>query len=140
MCKIADCVIMAFLTIMGIYDVKKREIPFLMLFTMSIVTVVFRFFCVEDGLWSTIAGLVIGLAFFVASRITGEAIGYGDSWIITLLGIYMGGMNLLEVILAASLGVGIFSIVCSIKNGWNRKQSFPFVPFLAASYLGVVLL
>ena len=85
-------------------------------------------------------GVAVGLLFFGISKVTKEAVGYGDSWLVTILGMYLGGRRLLEVILTATVLAGIFSLIFCVFQGWDRKRSIPFVPFLTVAYLGVVLL
>lgn len=140
MWKITDGILMIFLFVASWIDIKKKQLPFLLLLIMSFATLILRIFWMEDTLRSTIGGIFIGLLFWGISKFTQESIGYGDSWIIILLGIYLGGMRTLEIVFIASVGVSIFSIMICVRCGWKRNKTVPFVPFLTAAYLGVVLL
>ena len=81
----------------------------------------------------------MGLGFLAVSKVSGEALGYGDSILITILGIFLGFWNILSVLMAAFLLAAVFSAVMLARRGFTRKSSFPFVPFLAAAYIGAVL-
>lgn len=140
MCKIADIIVAVFLLIAAYRDWKTKQISLRLLAVMAFVIILLRFAVVSDTVWSTLAGIMVGLCFFLLSKCTGEAIGYGDSWLILLLGIHLGGKPLLEVIFAASFFASLFSILYSMVRGWSRKQTIPFVPFLSMAYLGVVFL
>lgn len=107
---------------------------------MSVVIVILGLLPENKKILSALTGIVIGGIFLLCSRVTGEAIGYGDSWIILLLGVYLGGRQLLTVIMLAFFLAGIFSLVGLVRKKWSRTCSIPFIPFLTAAYVGVVLL
>ena len=86
-----------------------------------------------------IAGGAVGAGFLAVSKISGEAMGYGDSILITILGGFLGFWNILSVLTAAFLLAAVFSAVMLVRRGFTRKSSFPFVPFLTAAYIGVLL-
>lgn len=140
MCRIADIAVAAFLLVAGYKDWKTKQISVLFLSFFTIAVILMRFLIVRNFVWSTAGGILIGLAFFVVSKCTREAIGYGDSWLIFILGIYLGGLAILEVVLGACFLSSLFSIFYCIRKGWNKKHTIPFVPFLAIAYTGVVLL
>ena len=140
MCKIGYLVIAGFLLVISVIDVKKKQLPIWLLIIMSLFVAVFRMGYIEDTWGSTIGGIAMGAAFFVAGKLTKEAIGYGDSWIILLLGIVLGGMKIVEVVLTASFTASLFSIAYCIKKGWKKEYAIPFAPFLTMAYLGVMLL
>lgn len=140
MCEVADWTIMIFLTIAGGIDLKKQEIPLILLLKMGICIGLFRILIVDLSCKEMISGLLIGVAFLGVGKLTKEAIGYGDGWIILLLGFYKGGFVLLQIVLTASMAAAVVSGIYCIWNGWKKRHTIPFVPFLAVAYLGVVLL
>ena len=140
MCRIAEVLAALFLIIAGYRDWKTKRISCLLLSVMTIAIIVMRFAVVKDTIWSTLGGVAIGMFFFALSKCSKESVGYGDSWLILLLGIFLGGKTLLEVVLVATFLAGLFSLAYCIRHGWNKKQTIPFVPFLAAAYIGVVFL
>ncbi len=140
MCEVADWIIMIFLVVAGVIDWKTRQIPLVLLIKMGLCVLLFRLLFVDIALKATIGGIIIGILFFVMAKVTKEAIGYGDCWIILMLGFYCGGFEIIQIVLLASLGTAIVSIVYCMRNGWERKYEIPFVPFMAAAYMGVVLL
>ncbi len=140
MCRIAELVIALFLIIAAYKDWRTKRVSCFFLVVMFLVILGMRLFIVEESLLSTIGGIAIGAAFLVLSKCTGESIGYGDSFLIFLLGIFLGGRKVLETVFVAMLFSCVFSIIYSIRYGWRRKHTIPFIPFLAAAYIGVVLL
>ena len=98
---------------------------------------VFGFFCGRDIsaviLW---AGAAVGGVFMAVSRATKEAFGYGDSLLIGIMGMLLGFWNILSVLVTAFLLAALFSVILLFWNHFNRKASFPFIPFLTVAYAG----
>lgn len=140
MCKVAEVVVALFLAIAAYKDWRTKRISCLFLLVMSIVILGMRLFIIEESLSATLGGVAIGIVFFVLGRCTKESVGYGDSWMILLLGIFLGGKRVLETVFWAAFFAGLFSLAHCIRHGWNRKRTIPFIPFLVAAYIGVVFL
>ena len=119
-------------------DWKRKEISVRILLIMTFLASIKVVFFSEKFL-EVILGLGIGVGFLLISKCTEEQIGYGDSWLILVLGIYVGFEKLLILLFTASLGAAIFSLIFCMIHKWNRNFTIPFVPFLAAAYLGVML-
>lgn len=136
MYEIADWIILILLVGCAISDWRRKEIPLYLLIVMS-VNVLLLSICVGGpSVGSRIGGALIGILLFIVGKFTREAIGYGDSWIILLLGVYLGSVRLLELLLGASLLAALFSLFYLWKKRWKKKASIPFVPFLLVMYLG----
>ena len=140
MCKIGTWVIFFLLAICAVVDWKDKRIPVRLLVLMSLVVGVFSLLCQNAGIVSRLFGAGVGVLAFAVSRVTKEALGYGDDWIILILGIYMGGSKILELLLWASLFLGVVSLFFLFKKKWRRDITIPFVPFLGIAYLGVIFL
>lgn len=140
MCGIVDTIISLCLVGIAYRDWKTRRISVIWLGVLSVIVSAAQIYLKQTELWSILCGTLIGFAFFMISRCTNESIGYGDSWLITILGVYLGADGLLEVMLSAGLGASLFSVWKLFQCGWNRKISIPFAPFLAAAYVGTVYL
>lgn len=140
MCAITDGVILGFTLVCALFDLKIREIPVWIMALFSISVVIGSLICGCEAIGSRIAGLIMGIFFLFLSKWTKEAIGYGDSWLITLLGIYLGVEKLLWVLFIASFLAAIASLYQMWRQNWNRNGSLPFVPFLSMGAVGVILL
>lgn len=140
MCKIADGIVLLLLVLCSISDWKRKSIPAMLLVVFSVVVCVFSLVCDNVSLRLRIGGFFIGLLFLLISKVTKEAMGYGDSWLILLLGVYMGYLRAIGVLFVASMIAGILSLFFLWRFHWRRTATLPFVPFLSISYLGVLLL
>lgn len=140
MCKIGDVTVFLLLAMCSVSDWRKKTIPAVLLVILSVVVGVFALFCDTISMRLRVIGVFLGLLFLLISTVTKEAIGYGDSWLILLLGIHMGYLRVIGVIFVASMLAGIASLLFLWKYHWKRTATLPFVPFLSISYLGAILL
>lgn len=140
MCKIADWLILAGLTVCGIHDLRKKEIPVLWIGIVGILVTVTVLFFDRTLLISRVVGTLIGLFFLFISKCTREAIGYGDSWLILILGVYLGSLRLVELLFWATMVAGVMALCLLWCKKWKRDISIPFVPYMVLAYLGVVII
>ena len=82
----------------------------------------------------------MGAIFWLISKYTNQAIGYGDSWLLGNMGIYLGGISMLEVATTAFFLTGLVSLAGIVIKQWKKNVTVPCVPFLTAAYLGVIML
>lgn len=139
MCQIAYGSVLILLGIAGVIDWKKREIPIWLLILMSVTVLFFSIFNKEVSIWHRLVGAAFGVIFFIISKFTKEAVGYGDSWLILLMGVHLGIFKALQLLFAASLMAAVVAIFYLWKRKWKRSETLPFVPFLAIAYTGVIL-
>lgn len=132
--------VLIFLTICALIDIRKRQIPVWLLILASVCLSIFRILHWRESTVVWLGGIAVGIVFLIVSKLTDEALGYGDSWMILLLGIYLGVWDLLWLLSIAFLLSAIMAAIVLFKNKWSRKAAFPFVPFLAVSYMGVLCL
>lgn len=121
-------------------DWVKRSIPVWLLSFASVVVGMFRICHWEKNTMLWLGGAGVGILFFVVSKFTKEAIGYADSWMILLLGIYLGLWDILWLLSISLIISGIVAVILLIKFKYSRKIAFPFIPFLAIAYIGVMWL
>ena len=138
MCQVANWFVLILLAVASVIDWRKREIPITLLFIMSAGITIFAIYCKDITIWYRLAGGALGMMLFVVSTVTKEAIGYGDSWLILLLGVQLGIFRVLQLLFTASLLAVIFAVFYLWVRKWNRKATLPFVPFLTIAYLGVM--
>lgn len=137
MCKIGDLVVLLLLGLCSLSDLRKRTIPVYLLIVLSVTVAASAIVCEGPGIRLRLGGALIGVLFFLVSKFTREAIGYGDSWLILLLGIHLGSVRAMGVLFAASMIAAVGSLFLLWRSRWRRNATLPFVPFLTISYLGV---
>lgn len=136
-CKVLFAV---YLIILSVMDIKWKKLPFTFLLSGALLAAAGYLCEREIPLMLLAAGGAVGIIFLIISKATGESFGYGDSILILFMGSFLGLWDILSVLLGAFSMAAVFSAFMMVKRGFHRKSSFPFVPFLAAAYMGGIFL
>lgn len=143
MCEINTLLILGCLILCSVIDIRTRKIPTILLIYMSIGAAVCSIWSVHQKIVSALdvaGGIIVGILFLMISKYTEEAVGYGDSWILLLIGACLGCRETLELVMAAFFLTGLVSLIGFTFKKWKKTIAIPFVPFLTAAYIGVVFL
>lgn len=133
---ICQCIFLVYIAALAVVDFKYRKLPLKTLLSGLFIAAAGCLCGREISPVLLATGGCMGIVFLLISRVSGESFGYGDSILILIIGIFLGFWNLMYLLLGAFSMAAVFSAVMMIKHRFNRKSSFPFVPFLAAAYLG----
>lgn len=129
-----------YMIILSVMDLKKKKLDLRFLLSGFLIAAA-GCLCERDTPPVLLAaGGGTGLVFLIISRVTKEAFGYGDSILITVTGCLIGFWNLLSVLMAAFFMAAMFSMFLLTVRHFSRKAVFPFVPFLAAGYIGGMII
>jgi len=135
MWAIDKVICLLFLMIAAFRDIQTRRISAYALSFGAVLSIVYQIFLGKMDVWLVTGGVITGALFLILSKITQEGMGYGDSILILILGIYLGFHQLIFVLSSA-----FFLLLCvSIPALWSRKMSrkytLPFLPFLMGGYV-----
>jgi leader peptidase (prepilin peptidase)/N-methyltransferase len=136
-------VVLLFLGIGSAADLKKKEIPvwlFLLFGGLGIVLQTGLFLAGRryDAWYLTfswVLGGFMGLLLAVISKVTGEAIGYGDAWTASVIGIWLGWNVLLEVFMFGIFLTAVYGGILFFIGKEDKKKKVPFLPFLLSGYI-----
>lgn len=132
---ISRIVCMGMLVGLSATDLNSRRISGSMLMIGSILAAGYVVFAGGEHVWLAIGGLLTGLIFVFVSKVTREQLGYGDSWLLCILGAYLGIWKLLELMLAAWTAVALAAIAVLAAHKCRRGAALPMVPFITAGYV-----
>ena len=139
MWEISQVFCMGILLSLSVIDIHFRRIPVDILVMASIAALVYQGITRQADLWMAAGGAGVGILFLLVSKVTREGFGYGDSWAILALGIYLGLWGVLDVLAGKFCLLAAASLICLTAKKMSRKHTIPFIPFLAAGYLLSVL-
>ena len=128
MWTVSRIVAMVILTGLSFMDYKIRKVPRDVLLLCMAGTVLYQAVTQNIDWMVSLGGGLIGMIFIGISKITREAIGYGDSLAILILGIY------LEVLATSFFILGILALGC-VTLRRKKSLAFPFYPFMTVGYL-----
>lgn len=123
------CIVAAwcmYLWALGIADIKSKSVSKSALIYGMVLLLLSIYGYSLDGK-HLLSGGILGAVFILVSRYTKEALGYGDSMVLTMVSVWLGGYLAIYTIGAAFAMVAIYGVV-------RKSKELPFIPFLAASY------
>lgn len=123
----------------SVIDILKRKVPVWTCAVSLIAAVGYQLYKREMSVWVILGGVLIGTLFLLLSKVTREGMGYGDSLGICVLGIYLGGWQLLEVLSTAFFLLFFSAVLLFIKRKNKRNVTIPFYPFLFSGYVVMLL-
>ncbi|MEE1086874.1 MAG: A24 family peptidase [Schaedlerella sp.] len=129
-----------YLLLLSIQDIRTRMVSQRILIIGGTLALIVQSVLKLYPLELCVAGGLLGVLFIGISRLTREALGYGDSFLITILGIFLGIWNLMYVLVIAFIISALVSMVVLIRFCYNRKKTLPFIPFLTAGYMAFIIL
>lgn len=131
---ISRIVCMGMLTGLSVTDLKCRRISGSMLILGSALAAGYMLFAGRNHIWLALEGLLAGFIFVLVSKVTREQLGYGDSWLLCILGVYLGIWNFLELLFTAWMAVALAAIIVLVTHRCRRGTALPMVPFIAVGY------
>lgn len=125
-----------FLGIGSYFDIKTRKLPLRFLLLFAGIGVVINLVWKYQSIRECALGCGFGLMFFVLSKITKEAIGFGDAWGILILGIFQGWKDVILTVFAGFLLGSLWGVCKMVVFKKTVKDTMPFFPFLFLARLG----
>ncbi|MCD7866526.1 MAG: prepilin peptidase [Clostridiales bacterium] len=124
------CLLLVFLFFFAWTDLKKRELPMLLLGICGLFGILFLQMT-DTLVWQELlGGLCVGggmLLFALASK---ESVGVGDGLLFCVTGIYLGLWQNLLLLFGAVLFCAAAGAVLLLRKKCTRKQQIPFAPFV----------
>ena len=108
--KICNALFLIFQAVCSAYDIRIRAVPRWLLLCGSALAALTRLIGIGSGTWIYVWGALAGSAFLIVSKCTDEALGFADSWMIFVLGVYMGIWKLAAALSIAFFAAGIWSL------------------------------
>lgn len=132
-------IILLFLAIGAIWDLKKKAVPVSYLCVFGFVAMVGFILDVTNGknLLDSVWGLIPGCIFVMLSVLTKEQVGLGDGMILLCVGCLQSIRDTICMISIALIIVTAATMFLLIIRRVGRKATLPFVPFL---FLGQLIM
>ena len=144
MCELSQGICIAYLSVLSILDIRFRKMPVWLLVVGGIAGTGYQIWKWVKGDPVSIVligvGVIVGILFLGVSKITGQALGYGDGIIILILGICLGFWDLSIVLMIAFFIASVMAIALIVVKKGKKKRTMPFVPFLCIGYIVFVLM
>ncbi|MDD2972333.1 MAG: prepilin peptidase [Lachnospiraceae bacterium] len=133
-----NVIIISLLVITSISDLKRKRISNRVLIIYGILLLPVLLWRCYQGRWELLKcvpwGVIPGLICLVLGKITREGIGFGDGYLIGIIGMYMGLSKIVGVVIIAFFLIALCSMVLMMIKRVSRKTELPFVPALLVAY------
>ncbi len=135
-----EILLFLFLGACAVCDGVKKEIPLVLVWLgMTAAAVLHVQGMIAGGTWLTIAlSILPGVMFWILSFITGEKVGYGDGWMLIMIGLFVGLWKCFLILLAGLVIESVAVLVLLAARRISRDRQVPFGPFLLLG-MGVVI-
>lgn len=132
-------VVMGMLALCSAEDIKKKRIRLNPLLAFGILGIFFHMLWRMQSIGDLLLGMTVGVLLLFLSVLTGGKIGMGDAVLLIVTGIYLGLRQNLELFFYGLLMCSMWALGLLILRKKSRKDSIPFVPFLLAAYMGMLV-
>lgn len=140
---IENSITFLFLVIGSAFDLKGKCVPksylylwggcaFLYLISVSVIENNFQFII------NVIIGIIPGVIGLFLAFVSKEQIGWGDGWVILLMGIFVGAKMVCGIVFVAFVFLTFVIIVLLLAHRVKRRTTIPFIPFLLVGQIVVV--
>ena len=122
------------LSVQSYWDIRFRQIPIIVTVVAGGIGLLCRMIAgveLQTLLW----GLLPGLICLGIGKITRQAIGYGDGFLLCAMGMILPMEQLLAIGMIAIFFAGLWGLFLLVIRKKGRKDTLPFVPFLLAAYI-----
>lgn len=135
----SQAVVMGMLTLCTAQDIRKKQIRLNPLLFLGILGILLHMLWRIHSIENLLLGMSVGIVLLVVSILTGGKIGAGDAVLLIVTGIYLGLEQNLELFFCGLLMCSVCSLALFVFRKKSRKDSIPFVPFLLAAYMGMLV-
>lgn len=128
-----------YLGICAVFDCIKKEIPLAAVWLGMVTAIILRAagFLGRTTWWGLGMSLLPGIFFWILGFVTKEQVGYGDGWLLLMIGLFVGYENCFVVLLIGLVTESSVALLLLVFRKIHRDEEVPFAPFLL---LGMVML
>ena len=128
------------LAVCAVSDIFKKKIPLAVVWAGILAAVILN---IQGGTgeaaWYAIAlSMIPGAVFWGLSLITGEKVGYGDGWMLMMIGLFLGLERCFVILLVGLMLESAVVLVLLAVRKISTDKAVPFAPFLLLG-MGVVM-
>lgn len=132
---VENWIVLLFLVAGTVFDLKDKCIPKIYLFIWGGCAILYIVFLSvikkeADSVVNALIGIIPGVIGLFLAFVTKEQIGFGDGWVISLAGLFLGIKSVLCIVFSAFAFLTVVAMILLINRRVKGKSAIPFVPFL----------
>ncbi len=127
-----ELMLFLFLAVCAVFDGLRGQIPLAVVWLGMLLAACLQIGGVmgETSLFSAAISLTPGVGFFLLSFLTGEKVGYGDGWVLLMIGLFLGVYRCFLILLLGLAAESAVAVVLLALGKIQRDREIPFSPFL----------
>ena len=135
-----EILLFLFLAVCAVFDGLRKQIPLAVVWLGMLTAICLRLTGImgEEGVTAALLSLIPGAGFFLLSFLTREKVGYGDGWVLLMIGLFSGFSRCFLILLIGLLLESMVAVVLLLLKKVKRDKEIPFSPFLRLG-MGVTL-
>lgn len=135
-----EILLFLFLAVCSVFDGLRKQIPLVVVWLGMLTAICLRINGImgEEGVTEALLSLIPGMGFLLLSFLTREKVGYGDGWVLLMIGLFSGFSQCFLILLIGLLLESMVAIVLLLLKKVKRDKEIPFSPFLLLG-MGVTL-
>ena len=135
-----EFVLFLFLAVCAVFDGLYKQIPLIVVWLGMLAAVCLQIYGAmgETGIFAMVFSMIPGAVFFLLSFLTREKVGYGDGWVLLMIGLFLGIYRCFLILFVGLLAESVVAIVLLAFRKIQRDREIPFSPFLLLG-MGVVV-
>lgn len=123
-------IILIILSVFSMEDIMKRRIHLALVLIFFASGILYQILLGKVILIEILGGILVGIILIGISRLTEEAIGYGDGLIFLVTGVFLGIWENLNLLFTSLIIAFIYSSIQILLRKKDTKDEIPFVPFI----------
>ncbi len=134
-----EIVLFLLLGVCAVSDGIKKEIPLAPVWAGILFAVLLHAAGVFEEKWlAVVLSVLPGAGFWLLSLLTAEKVGYGDGWILVMIGLFTGLRRCFLILLVGLMAESAVVLILLAVRKISTDREVPFVPFLLMG-MGVVM-
>lgn len=121
-----------FLGICAVCDSVERNIPLAVVWLGIITAIVLRVQGLAGNVtWQSAAlSIIPGVMFWILGFVSGEKVGYGDGWMLIMIGLFVGLWECFLILMIALVSGSVVVLILLAAGRVSKDFQLPFAPFL----------
>ena len=135
-----EILLFCLLGVCAVWDGIRKEIPLAVVWIGMIAALILRAYgSMGEGTWLSAALAVLpGAVFWLLSFVTREKVGYGDGWVLMMIGLFAGLQRCFLILLTGLVIESAAALVLLAFGRTTGDREIPFVQFLLLG-MGVIV-
>lgn len=135
-----EMMLFLFLAVCAVSDGIRKEIPLAVVWVGILTAVLLHLEgAMGEETWLAVGlSLAPGALFWLLSFLSEEKVGYGDGWVLLMIGLFLGAGRCVLVLFAGLVAESLVVLVLLAFRRVQGNRQMPFVPFLLLG-MGVVV-